>query len=78
MTAIDGSDASHDAYVLAKNLMKEGDHIIVGHVFNPDKDYLPFNLQPEYIRKTYEPEIVGFGKHGSILWEQLQKDANIK
>ena len=45
-----------------KDLYRERkDHLIVGHVYNNSKDYLPFNLKPQYLQDTYESKIIKYG-----------------
>lgn len=51
LVATDGSEASHLAYeIVTTSLMRPNDFLTVAHVFNRDKTYLPFNMQPESIR----------------------------
>lgn len=52
--AVDGSDASHDAFlVVEQGLLRPQDNLIVCHVFNKEKTYLPFNMHAESIRQYY-------------------------
>lgn len=48
LVAVDGSDASHLAFDVVTqsllNLNGNQDHITVGHVFNKNKSYLPFQM----------------------------------
>jgi nucleotide-binding universal stress UspA family protein len=70
--AVDGSEASHTAFeVVTQTLLTPKDQLLVAHVFNKDKTYLPFNMQPDNIRQTYESLISGYGAHAKLLWEQL-------
>ena len=57
--AIDGSDASEDAFqVTLKGLYRsDKDHITVGHISDHRKDFLPFNLRSEYLAETYLSKI---------------------
>ena len=65
MVAVDGSDASHQAFELVKdNLFDPSkDKLTVAHSFNPMKTYLPLNMKPEVIRETYQSLILGYGSH---------------
>jgi len=57
--ATDGSEASDAAFEVAyKGLYrKDTDHFVVGHVSDRRKDYLPFNLRPEYLSEIYLSKI---------------------
>lgn len=56
---VDGSDAAREAFNTVFNqLMKEGDHITVSHVFSSSKDYLSFKYKPENIKQDYEAELI--------------------
>ena len=58
MICIDGSEASHIAYTVVLNgLLKEQDKFTLVHVFNREKTYLPFNMQPTTIREIYSAHI---------------------
>ena len=72
MIAVDGSESSHNAYeVVTKSLFTHAsDYLTVAHVYNKTKNYLPFNMQPENIRQTYESLIVGYGSKAKLLWEE--------
>ena len=51
----DGSQASHDAFnVVLHGLIRERvDELVVGHVSNAAKEYLPYNMQSDWIKETY-------------------------
>jgi len=57
--ATDGSEASEDAFQVAyKGLYrKDKDHIVVGHISDRRKDYLPYNLRPDYLSEIYLSKI---------------------
>ena len=45
MVCVDGSSASDLAYqVVTNGLLRESDKFTVAHVFNKNKDYLPFEM----------------------------------
>ena len=50
---VDGSDA-HMAFLCASYLRKPEDKLAVFHISSPDKDYLPYDLQPSYIAENYD------------------------
>lgn len=37
------------------------DHLIVAHISDKKKDYLPWNMKSNYIRDAYEAKIIGLG-----------------
>ena len=79
MVAVDGSEASHFAYeIVTRGLLKETDRLTVAHVFNKEKTYLPFNMQPETIKQVYETEIIGYGSRAIMLWEELERGITTK
>jgi nucleotide-binding universal stress UspA family protein len=75
LISVDGSEASHLAYEVITssllNLSGRHDFLTVGHVFNKNKSYLPFNMQAESIRQTYEALITGYGSRAYLMWEEL-------
>lgn len=77
--AVDGSEASHFAYeVVTQSLMQCSDSIVVGHVYKREKTYLPFNMQPENIKQTYESLILGYGRNARIFYEELEDKSTTK
>ena len=54
------------------------DVLKVAHVYNRAKNYLPFNMQPENIRATYESLIIGYGARAKLLWEELDHKCTTK
>ena len=51
---VDGSEIAHMAYQCAAYLRKPEDKIDVFHISTPGKDYLPYDLQPGYIKENYD------------------------
>ena len=51
---VDGSEIAHMAYQCAAYLRKPEDKIDVFHISTPGKDYLPYDLQPDYIKENYD------------------------
>lgn len=80
MVAVDGSEASHAAYeVVTQSLMvNPNDILTVAHVYNREKNYLPFTMQPDHIRATYESLIIGYGSKAKLLWEELDNRSTTK
>ena len=62
--AIDGSQASDEAFALAsKDLFRDNhDHLILGHVTDKRKEgYLPYNFKQQYLHDNYEAKLLPFG-----------------
>lgn len=66
---IDGSPNALQALqiVLRSMLREDCDELVVGHITNPKKEYLPFNLKPQYIEDTYESKIIHLGKKARFV-----------
>lgn len=48
--------------MVKRGLMREEcDKIVVGHVMNKSKEYLPFNLKPTYLKDVFESKIIELG-----------------
>lgn len=58
--AVDGSDASEVAFQCAlKDIMREDiDHLVVGHISDKKKDYLPWNMKSHYVQDAYEAKLM--------------------
>jgi nucleotide-binding universal stress UspA family protein len=69
LVCVDGSEVSHTAFQATKNLMtrKMGDKIEVLHICDRTKSYLPFDLQPDYIKMTYEMELLSIPKEQQTI-----------
>jgi len=52
--AIDGSTAANLSLDLVmRDMMREKlDHLVIGHIYNSNKKYLPFNLRSNYLEDT--------------------------
>jgi hypothetical protein len=64
LVGIDGSEVSHTAFKVARALMarRQGDKIEVLHICDRTKKYIPFDLQPDYIRRQYTMELLAVPK----------------
>lgn len=62
----DGSEASDLAFnVVCKDMFREEiDHIVVGHVTDRKKDYLPWNMRPQFVSDCYESKMIQLGSKG--------------
>ena len=69
--AIDGSEASEEAFqVTYRGLYRsDKDHITIGHITDRRKEYLPFNLKPEYLSETYTSKI-------ALPWAEKKGDGH--
>ena len=43
-------------------MREKKDTLVVGHVENAKKTYLPFNYRPQYLKDIYSSKIIGLGK----------------
>lgn len=77
---VDGSDISLDAFkIVFDELWRDGDFMIVSHVFSNDKDYLSIRYKPDNLKQHYETHLIG--THSSkwiMVWEHLQKGLTTK
>ena len=64
--AVDGSEASEVAYQCAyRDILREDrDHLVVGHISDKKKDYLPWNMKSHYIQDQYEGKLMAIGHKG--------------
>ena len=65
MVCNDGSDASIWALeATAHGYMKEGDHLMIGHVWSAAKEeYLTYDLKKDYIRQQNTADFTYLGGH---------------
>ena len=42
------------------------------NIFNRDKSYLPFDLQPDNLKKTYETFTIALGYRAQLWWDEAQ------
>jgi hypothetical protein len=68
---IDGSDMSHNCFLMAQQFIKKDDKLTIGHVYNESKTYISDNLKPERLKQKYESLIIGMGKNSLVLCEKL-------
>jgi hypothetical protein len=63
---IDGSDASEDCFQVVMNgLRRPCDKITAAHVHDSRKDFLPYNMKPNYIREVYSCKLMILGDKGA-------------
>ena len=51
---------------------------MLGHVFNSKKDYLPFNLKPQYLQDTYESKIIQLGHWARWVNTEVEEVRGVK
>ena len=78
--AVDGSDMAEEAFnIVFHELHKEGDYIIVSHVYSKNKDYLPMKFKPENMKLDYEAKLIGtHSSKWTLQWEPIDKDLTTK
>lgn len=47
-----------------RGLRRKEDRLIVGHVHDSRKDYLPYNMKPNYISEIYTCKLLKIGDKG--------------
>ena len=61
---------------MTKDFIKHSDKIVVGHIYNPTKEYLPYNMKQGNIFETYEALLMA--KYPSskfrLHWEEKDPD----
>lgn len=79
MVATDGSPASLLAFqVVTESLMHPTDKILVSHIYNKEKAYLPFDMQPDNLKKTYEALTLPLGARAHLWWEEADYKLSTK
>jgi len=79
LIAVDGSPAAHLGFqVVMENLLKPSDRMHVAHVFNPEKTFLAYDMQPQNLHKTYETQTLLLGPRAVLLWEQANPAMSTK
>lgn len=80
MCAVDGSDASEMAFYTAMYdvMREECDTLIVGHISNEKKDYLPWNMRATHVKETYEGRLLALGAKGRYSTRDVGADQTTK
>ena len=79
MIAIDGSAGAHLAFeTVMESLMHPSDKLTVTHIFNTNKGYLPFDMQPDALKQKYESLTIGMGKRVHLWWEEADSKITTK
>eukprot|EP00357_Protocruzia_adherens_P008744 CAMPEP_0114986612 /NCGR_PEP_ID=MMETSP0216-20121206/8524_1 /TAXON_ID=223996 /ORGANISM="Protocruzia adherens, Strain Boccale" /LENGTH=275 /DNA_ID=CAMNT_0002349069 /DNA_START=115 /DNA_END=942 /DNA_ORIENTATION=- len=79
LTCTDGSAMGETAiYVTVDGLMSPEDSLVVSHIFDPAKSYLPFNYREGYIRDQVEALLVSRLPKASysLVWEEKANPGN--
>ncbi len=79
MVAVDGSPAAHLGFqIVLESLMHNGDKMIISHIFNREKTYLYFDMQPDAIKKYYESLTITLGSRCHLWWEEANPKVTTK
>jgi nucleotide-binding universal stress UspA family protein len=79
MVATDGSPAAHLAFqVVMETLLHAPDKLTISHIFNREKAFLPFDQQPDALKKTYESLTLTMGSKISLWWEEADSKLTTK
>lgn len=54
------------------------DKLVVGHIKNKEKTYLPWNFKPDYIHEIYETRLLDIGKKGEFVITDIYNDKTTK
>lgn len=50
------------------------DHLVVGHITDKKKDYLPWNMRPNYVQDAYEAKLMELGAKGRWASREVVAD----
>lgn len=79
MVATDGSVAAHLAFqAITDSLFHPSDKLSVVHIFNDDKEFVPYDLKPAALKQKYEQLTLLMGSHAALIWEHLQEGKSTK
>ncbi len=79
MVATDGSAGAHLAFeTVLSSLMYPSDKLIVTHIFNNEKTYLPFDMQPEALKQKYLSLTLDMGTRCILQWEESNPKISTK
>jgi len=54
------------------------DCLVVGHVYNSKKEYLPFNMKPTYLQDMYQAKIIMLGHWARFVDTEVNPDLGVK
>lgn len=79
MVATDGSPAAHLAFeAITDSMFHPSDKLSVVHIYNNDKEFLPFDMKPAALKQKYEQLTLLMGSHASLIFEQLLEGKSTK
>ena len=79
MVAVDGSPAAHLGFqIVLESLMHNGDRMTISHIYNKEKGYLPFDMQPDVIKQNYESLTIALGSRCHLWWEEANPKVTTK
>lgn len=71
---VDGSEASDMAFnVVFRDMIREDqDHMVVGHITDKKKDYLPWNMKPQFVADHFEAKLLALGSKGRYAAREIE------
>jgi hypothetical protein len=79
MVAVDGSPAAHLAFeVVSESFLHPTDRLTVAHIYSDQKTYLPFDMQPQNLKKTYETLTLPLGSRVNLWWDEADPKVSTK
>lgn len=77
--AVDGSVMADIATELVmKDMQRDNDNVIIAHISDRSKNYLPMKMRPHYIKMHYDTAIITHNKPGFYCEEDVQPDKSSK
>jgi hypothetical protein len=61
-----------------ESLFRDSDRITIAHIFNHNKDYLPFDMKPDALKKTYETLTLPLGLRAALWWDEADSKYTTK
>ena len=76
----DGSDASDMGFnVVMKDMLREDiDHLVVGHITDKKKYYLPWNMRSNFIADAMEAKLMPIGQKGRYCHREKDEGKTTK
>jgi len=76
----DGSDASDMGFnVVMKDMLREDiDHLVVGHISDKKKDYLPWNMRSNFVADAMEAKLMPIGQKGRYCHREKDEGKTTK
>jgi len=59
-------------------MREKKDCLVVGHVYNSKKEYLPFNMKPQYLQDMYQAKTIMLGHYAHYVDTEVNPDLGVK